>query len=218
MSTIDPQHVSNSTPPHNTLLVNGAGQTHTDNPLAHLQDLSPSDEIDYLVSRIERGYGPHVLRFDRHAYLVAKQFYVLVDDVELVEPALLTWNFHAVQHASLEAGTSARIRNGEVELTIQPFGSGRLVSRTALEHVLPRVQFDTAAPVPRLRAGWLLPVGRVGAARADVTAEMDASEVRIRSGAQRWTLPVISRRASFRSDIMLAFERNPPKSRNTDLE
>ena len=209
MSATDPHHISNSTPPHNSLLVGGAGQIHTDNPLAHLQDLSPSDDIDYIASRLERGYGPHVLRFDRHAYFIAKKLFVLIDDIELTEAQQLTWNFHGKKNAAIGiGGGDGRIACDGVELRIAPFGPARLQIKTATDHLLPRVQYDTSEPAKSLRVGWLLPVHRQGEdAPTNIAAEFTPEGAQVTFEGRTWRLPVIVRRASFRSDIMLPYPR-----------
>jgi hypothetical protein len=208
MDHLSPTHISNSTPPHNTLLVDGAGQVYAESPIAHLQDLSPDDSVDYLVSRIEQGYGPHVRRFDRHAYLVAKRMVVLVDEVELSSPGTLTWNFHGAKESTLSPGEPARIVNGEATLLLQPFGATPLTCRCAGDHVLPRLQWDTHGNVASVTVGWLLLPHRRGASAPDVTAAMDGHSVLVQAGSQSWILPIVSRRATCRSDIMLPFTRS----------
>jgi hypothetical protein len=205
VSHLDPTHYTNATPPHNTVLVDGAGQLYEHNPIAHLQNLSPADDVDYLVSRVEQGYGPKVRKFDRHAYMIAGEFWVLVDEVELAGPGALTWNFHAVKEATLEPGSPARIANGGAELRLQPFGGPALVCRRADDHVLPRLQWDAAEPATGATVGWLLLVRRRGGEFPEVTAEFRDGRVLVTSGSRRWTLPVASRRAAWRSDIMLPF-------------
>jgi len=209
VSHLDPAHPTNATPPHNTVLVDGAGQLHEHNPIAHLQDLSPADDVDYLVSRVEQGYGPNVRLFDRHAYMIAKEFYVLVDEVDLASPAILTWNFHAVKEATIAPGSPARIANGGAELLLRPFGGPRLTCRRADDHILPRVQWDTAELVTRADVGWLLLIAQRGQAMPQVAAELRDGHVLVTRGSQRWTLPVVSRRANWRSDIMLPFAKQP---------
>ncbi|MCK6472122.1 MAG: heparinase II/III-family protein [Planctomycetes bacterium] len=210
MQTTDPDHISNSTPPHNTLLVGGKGQTVEDSPLAHLQDLSPNEDVDYLVSRIERAYGPRVRRYDRHAYCIGKQFFVIVDDVLLREPEVLTWNFHAAEEARLTAAAppappkACRIQRGQATLVLVPFGL-ELTCKTAGDHLLPRFQFDTPEAVTFVRAGWLLLPHRKGEDVPDVEAKFAEGGVVVFAGEESWELPVVVRRASFRSDIMLPF-------------
>lgn len=205
MTTTDPNHISNSTPPHNTLLVGGRGQTVEDSPLAHLQDLSPNEDVDYLVSRIERAYGPRVRRYDRHAYCIGKQFFVLVDDVLLRDAEKLTWNFHAAEEATLAALPEAcRIERGGAALALVPFGL-ELSCKTAGDHLLPRFQFDTPEPVTFARAGWLLLPHRKGEDAPDVEAKFAEGGVVVFVGEESWELPVVVRRATFRSDIMVPF-------------
>ncbi|MBA3709309.1 MAG: heparinase II/III family protein [Planctomycetes bacterium] len=205
MSNLDPAHPSNSTPPHNTLLVAGAGQIHTDSPVAHLQDLSPSDDLDYIVSRIERGYGPDVLRFDRHAYLIAKRVVVLIDDIELSGPRDLCWNFHGKESAEVAASPSPTITCDGVRLRIIPFGLPLAVA-TASDHVLTRLRFD-ARSVARACVGWLLPIDRVGVDPLAVSAGFVDDHAQVQTLGRTWRLPVIVRRSSFRSDLMLPFPR-----------
>ena len=213
MSVIDPQHISNSSPKHNTLLVDGEGQTHTDSPIAHLQDLSPGDEIDYVVSRMERGYGERVRRFDRHAYLVAKRVYLLLDDIELARPAVLGWNFHGAEQARLQPGATAVIECEGAVLRIIPFGGAPLSCRAASDHLLPRVQFETTAPVSGGRFGWLLLVDPAGAPPTAASAQLEGSGVTLRWNGRVWQLPVVVRRNRFVSDIMLPFRERPGKQR-----
>lgn len=207
MNTTDPDHISNSTPPHNTILVGGKGQTVEDSPLAHLQDLSPNEDVDYLVSRIERAYGPRVRRYDRHAYCIGKQFFVLVDDVLLREAEVLTWNFHAAEEAKLTAAAppkACRVERGNAALALVPFGL-ELTCKTADDHLLPRFQFDTPEPVLFARAGWLLLPHRKGDDVPDIEAKFAEGGVVVFVGEESWELPVVVRRSSFRSDIMVPF-------------
>jgi hypothetical protein len=204
-SHLRPDHISNSTPPHNTVLVDGRGQLYEHNPIAHFQNLSPSDDVDYLVSRVEQGYGPNVKRCDRHTYMIAHQFYVIVDEVETAEPSAVTWNFHGAKEASLEAGAAGRIANGDAELLLQPFGGAPMACRRADDHVLPRLQWDTTGQVTRTTTGWLLLIRRKGQEFPKVTAEFRDGQVLVTRGTRRWTLPVVSRRANWRSDMMLPF-------------
>ena len=208
-SVTDPDHHSNSTPPHNTLLVDGKGQLNEHSPIAHLQDLSPSDDIDYVVSRIECGYGPKVKRFDRHAYLIEKSFYVLIDDVELSEPGTLTWNFHATKEAEIVCGDPVRITNEGAQLTLVSFGELGLESGAHDDHVLPRVQWESTQEVAGARVGWLLWVERAGGEAAPPSGAFVGERALIQSGGKEWALPIVTRRASYRSALTLApdFER-----------
>lgn len=200
----DPDHHSNSTPPHNTLLVDGAGQLYEHCPIAHLQDLSPTDEIDYVVSRIECGYGPKVKRFDRHVYMIDKSFYVLIDDVQLAEPGTLTWNFHAREEARIECGDGARIVNAGAQVTIIPFGDLELECGTFDDHVLPRLQWEGAVKVAEARVGWLLWPERAGEGAEPPTASLTDEGALVTSHGREWSLPVVQRRASYRSALRLA--------------
>lgn len=203
-SVCDPAHHSNSTPPHNTLLVDGAGQLETHSPIAHLQDLSPTDEIDYVVSRIECGYGPKVRRFDRHAYMIGKSFYVLIDDVELTEPATLTWNFHAKQEAQIECGAPARIANEGAQVTFVPFGDLALKCSTFDDHVLPRLQWHSAQTAMAARVGWVLWIERAGGEAAPPAGQFTEAGALVEHDGQTWSLPVVQRRTSYRSALTLA--------------
>ncbi len=210
MSTLDPNHIANSTPVHNSLQVDGQGQHVEDNPLAHLQDLSPNEEIDYIVSRIERGYGDMVKTFDRHTYLLNKQLFVLIDDIHLAEPKPLTWNFHGIEAARIAAEPAPEICAGGVRLSIDPFiddSTETLSVITAHDHVLPRLQFDLKKPVKSIRVGWLLQTNKEALNPAEVTASFTSGGARVMIDKQVYDLPVVGRRSSFVSDTLMVFPR-----------
>lgn len=218
MVTTDPNHASNSTKAHNTLQVGGKGLLAEDNPVAHLQDLSPEADLDYLVSRLERGYGPGVLRYDRHAYFAGKAVFVLLDDVTLAQPEALTWNFHGPEEARwtcLEEGGQpfARLVNGPVSLEIRPFGAPRLKVTAATDHLLPRVQFDTVEPVADCQAGWLLLIQCTGKTPVAAQAELGPQGIRLNAAGRAWHLPVVRRRVPIVSDLLAPFPRQTPGAR-----
>ena len=198
-SPTDHEHPYNGPAAHNTLLVNARGPLYENSPLAHLQDLSPDGDIDYVVSRVERGYAPELVRFDRHAYMIGKSFYVLLDDIELKEPARLTWHFHTPEEAEIEIRDNPVIVNAGAQLRIVPFGVSDLRAQRLDDHVLPRIQFDTPRPVTSARAGWLLWPQRVDAAPPVVALDGDNIHIRHESRARR--LPIVRRRASCRSAL-----------------
>ena len=200
-STIDPAHPTNSTPAHNTLLVNGAGQLYEHSPIAHFQDLSPRHDVDCIVSRLEQGYGPHVRRFDRHAFMINRAFYVLLDDIELSAPASLTWNFHAPKSAHIQSGETTRISNQGAQLDLIPFGDLALRSDTRDDHVLPRIQWDTAESVSEARAGWLLWAQCAGQDTPPPDAQLREHSIVVRYEAGEWVLPIIRRRTPYRSPL-----------------
>ena len=199
----DPNHPYNGSAAHNTLLVNGEGQNSDYNPVAHLQDLSPDDDTDYVVSRMEQGYGPLVRRFDRHAYMIERRILLLVDDVELTERAALTWNFHATDDARIKVDDSVRITNGNAQLDVIPLGEIELRAEQADDHVLPRVQWDTREPVREARVAWLLWIQRKDENLPAPQVALESDQVVVREGERTWSLPVIRRRTSFRSAMNL---------------
>ena len=189
-----PDHPYNGPPVHNTMLVDGAGARHEDSPLAHLQDLSPAADVDYVVSRIEQGYPPCLTRFDRHAYMIARRLFVIVDDVELTEPARLTWNFHAPKDAEIAVDGGARIVSGGAALRLTPFGPEALDARRADDHVLPRAEFNLDAPAGPTRVGWLLWPYRVGDEAEPPVASLEGDGLAVRWGDAAWRLAVVARR------------------------
>ncbi|MFB3891780.1 MAG: heparinase II/III family protein [Phycisphaerae bacterium] len=203
MSVMDPKHPTNSTPPHNTVLVDGKGQDAQFNPLAWLDDLSPSKDIDYVVSRVEQGYGPKVARFDRHVYFVDKRFYVMLDDIELTSPGTVTWSFHGPKEGKLAASQPATITNGQARLRMIPQTTAGIICRKLDDHVLPRLQWDTAGKVDSARVAWLLLPERTGNAAPTPTVELKQDSMIVSDGTKKWTLPIVRRRAPFKSSMTL---------------
>jgi hypothetical protein len=200
----DPMHPTNSTPPHNTVLVDGRGQDVQFSPIASLEDLSPDKDVDYVVSRIEQGYGPKVARFDRHVYFVQKRFYIIFDDIELTSPGAITWNFHGPKEARLAASEPATIANGPARLSIMPHSTVEIACRKLDDHVLPRLQWDTAGKVQAARVAWVLVPERSGdEASAMPTVELKQDFLRITDGKDEWRLPIVRRRAGAKSSMTL---------------
>jgi len=199
----DPNHHSNSTPPHNTLLVDGRGQEERFSPIAFLDDFSPSDEIDYVVSRIEQGYGPQLRRFDRHVYFVDKRFFALVDDVELISPGELTWNFHGPKESEISVNDVATIRNGGVRLRIIPVGRLKLSCSRRDDHVLPRLQWDTVAPVRQTLIAWLLLPDRLDDEIGTPSAHLGEDVLLLSDEKGEWHLPIVRRRVPLRTSMTL---------------
>jgi hypothetical protein len=195
-SVTDPKHRYNSTSPHNTILVDGKGQDVQFSPLAHLDNLSPSKEIDYVVSRIEQGYGPQVSRFDRHVYFINKRYYVVFDDIELTAPGIVTWNFHSAKEAKITAEKSCSIVNGKAELKIQPHSGADLVVSHLEDHVLPRLQWETKEKVSAARVVWLLLPQRAGEGGAPPTVDLHDDFMLItEEKGKQWRLPIVRCRA-----------------------
>ena len=172
-------------------------------PIAFLEDLSPSKDIDYIVSRIEQGYGPKVERFDRHAYSVDKRFYVLLDDIELTAPGAITWNFHGSKGAEMTANEPATIASGPARLRIIPQSTAELACSRRDDHVLPRLQWDTVADVRAARVVWLLLPERAGATSAPPSVELHQGFMVVSAGKEEWRLPIVRRRVPHRSSMTL---------------
>lgn len=190
---------------HNSLVVDGVGQAEEQNPYAELQDLSPTDNVAYIASRIETGYGPRLQKFDRHAYLVAKSVFVLVDDVQLNAPGVLSWNFHVPEGAEIMvAGDEARVRNGGVDLRVIPFGDTAVKFEKKTDHRLARIEATSRQAVAQATVGWILAPTAVGVDLGAVTAELAEGRVRLRWGNRERVLPVVQRRVGFVSGVMLA--------------
>jgi hypothetical protein len=202
MTTNDPNHPTNSTPPHNTLLVDGKGQDYEFSPLATLVDLSPSKDIDYIVSRLEQGYGPNLKRFDRHAYFIDKRFYVLLDDIELATAAKLTWNFHGVKTATLSAQTQT-ITNDNAEVQILPTSTAKLTLTESTTHVLPRLQWDTEEKVTKARVAWLLLPSRTNSKPETPALELHEDTITITDNNKHWKLPIIPHRLPQKTSMTL---------------
>ncbi|MCL2647129.1 MAG: heparinase II/III-family protein [Phycisphaerales bacterium] len=203
ISTNDPAHPFNSTPPHNTLLINNRGQEAQYSPLAFLTDLSPTPEIDYLVSRMEQGYGPILKRFDRHAYFIDKRFFVLLDDIELTEPAKLTWNFHGVKGATLTTDPIPTITNQTAKLEILPTTSILLTRSVQTTHVFPRIEWTTQSPTATARIAWLLLPSRTTDRVATPTLQLQPDAILVTDGPKQWHLPIVSRRVPLNSSMTL---------------
>ncbi len=202
ISTNDPTHPYNSTAPHNTLLVDGKGQLDTYSPLAHLSDLSPSADIDYVVSRLEQGYGPPLVRFDRHVYFVAKKYFVVVDDIELASPATLTWNFHALKDAVLKANP-ATITHGPAQLQLLPYSPTALACSVQSDHVLPRLEWQTTAPVTSARVAFLLVPQRIASPVAAPSITMNVDSLDLNDGQRQYHLPIVAHRPSLNSSMTI---------------
>lgn len=202
ISTTDPAHPYNSTPPHNTLLVDGKGQLEEFDPLAHLSDLSPSADIDYVVSRLEQGYGPQLTRFDRHVYFVDKKYFVIVDDIELASPATLTWNFHALKDAVL-AASPATITHGEAQLQLLPYSPTALTCSVQKDHVLPRLEWQTAAAVTSARVAFLLIPQRVASPLKAPGVTMNADSLDLNDGQRQYHLPIVGHRSPLNSSMTI---------------
>ena len=155
----------------NTLLVDGRGQEVEWSPIAWREDLSPSAAVDYVVSRVEQGYGPKVKRFDRHVYFIEKRFFVVVDDVELASGGLITWNFHGVKGATLTAGEVGVIVNGGAELRIVGMGAGM---RCGVEggSCFAAVGMGDGGGGDGGRVAWVMAPGRAGAQGVMPTVEV----------------------------------------------
>jgi hypothetical protein len=203
MSVTDPKHPSNSTPPHNTVLVDGRGQEVQWSPIAFLEDLSPAEDVDYIVSRIEQGYGPKVARFDRHAYFVDKRFYVLLDDIELTAPGVITWKFHGPKGSEMTADKPATIASGPAELRIIPQSTVEVACTRRDDHVLPRLQWDTVEEVKAARVAWLLLPERAGARSAPPSVELHQEFMVVSDGKKEWRLPIVRRRVPHKSSMTL---------------
>ncbi len=202
ISTNDPTHPYNSTAPHNSLLIDGKGQVDQFSPLAHLSDLSPSPEIDYVVSRLEQGYGPQLKRFDRHVYFVDKKYFVVLDDVELASPATLTWNFHAPKDATL-AASPAMITHGQAQLQLLPYSPAALACSVESDHVLPRLQWQTTAPVTSARVAFLLVPQRISSPLTAPSIVMSADSLDLSDGGRQYHLPIVAHRASLNSSMTI---------------
>ncbi|KPJ52677.1 MAG: hypothetical protein AMS16_06065 [Planctomycetes bacterium DG_58] len=207
ISVTDPKHHSNATPPHNTVLIDGRGQEVQWSPIASLDDLSPSKDVDYVISRIEQGYGPKLARFDRHAYFVDKRFYVLLDDIGLTVPGTITWNFHGPKGAEMSAKEPATITNGPGRLRILPQGKTRLACTRRDDHVLPRLQWDTVNEVKSVRVAWLLLAERVDAAAAPPSVELYDEFMLLSDRKKTWRLPIVRRRVPYTSSMTLIRRR-----------
>ena len=207
MSVTDPKHHSNATPPHNTVLIDGRGQEVQWSPIASLDDLSPGKDIDYVVSRIEQGYGPKMARFDRHVYFIDKRFYVLFDDIELTVPGRVTWNFHGPKGADIAAENPAAITNHPARLRIVPHGTVELSCSRRDDHVLPRLEWDTAADVKAARVAWVLVPERADAPSALPAVELHEDFMTVSDGGKNWRLPIVRRRVPHRSSMTLIRDR-----------
>jgi len=159
--------------------------------------------VDYVVARIEQGYGPHVRRFDRHVYMIARDLYVLLDDVELAGSADLTWNFHTPKDADIQIGDTVRVVNGPACLEMVPFGGVSLRCDKRDDHVLPRAQWDTTEPVSEARAGWLLLVSREGEPTPAPRARLEHDRILVQRDGRERALPIVRRRTSYRSALTL---------------
>ncbi len=202
LSTNDPKHPYNSTPPHNTLLVNGEGQLDKYSPLAHLSDLSPSADIDYVVSRLEQGYGPQLKRFDRHVYFVGNKYFVVLDDIELTSPATLTWNFHALKDATL-AASPAMITHGQAQLQLLPQSSTALSCSVQSDHVLPRLQWQTTAPVAAARVAFLLVPQRIASPLKAPSLTINSDAMELNDGQRTYRLPIVAHRSPLNSSMTI---------------
>ncbi|MCL2640580.1 MAG: heparinase II/III-family protein [Phycisphaerales bacterium] len=194
MSTNDLHHPTNSTPPHNTLLINNRGQEDQYSPLAWLTDLSPSPEIDYIVSRLEQGYGPTLKRFDRHAYFVNKKFFIILDDIELTEPAKLTFNFHGPKAAKLATDSTPTITSESAKLEILPTTTIPLTHSIQTTHFLPRIEWTTATPTTTARIAWLLIPSRTPDKIIAPTIQLQPDAILITDGHTQHRLPIITTR------------------------
>ena len=135
--------------------------------------------------------------------MVAKSFYVLVDDIELSEPGALTWNFHAAKGAGIEAEPTARITNESVTLEIIPFGDIAMDVAKLDDHVLPRLQWDAQDKTRVARVGWLLWTRKEGEEPAAPSAAFKDGDVLVTHDGRTWRLPVVQCRAPLRSPMLL---------------
>ncbi|PCJ61802.1 MAG: hypothetical protein COA79_05760 [Planctomycetota bacterium] len=203
----DPDHISYSTKAHNTILIDGQGQLTADSPIAHFQQLSPSEDIDYVVSRLERGYGNQLIKFDRHAYMVDKDFYVIIDEIELQSQNRITWNFHGLKDAIYKHEGQFSISHNGTRLVLLPFGECSLSCQYLTDHFLPRLQFDTTENKKTVTVGWLLLIEKDGNDISSFKANLNSSKATIEDikTNKKWDLPIVSRKASIESDIMIPF-------------
>jgi len=87
---------------HNALLFNGKGQvdrSEADN--GKLTAFRSLPHIGYAAGKAQNCYGPPVTRFTRHVVLIRPSLVLIVDDLEMSEPAQVEWLMHAKEQLDL---------------------------------------------------------------------------------------------------------------------
>lgn len=83
---------------HNALLINGNGQIdRNENANGRLIDFKSLAHIGYTAGEAQNAYGPLVDRYIRHIVLIRPSLILILDDLELTEPAQVDWLMHGFE-------------------------------------------------------------------------------------------------------------------------
>jgi len=145
-----------STFAHNTILVDGEGQLYEQNGEARISEYNVEGEQPYVVSELVRGYGPKLKRFDRSVAYVDRQAFLLYDEIELGEGALLDWLLHVAGEADVEGPEHVALTNGDVSCLILVAASCGLAVAQPGDQLVPYLKWSTEEKVSSLRVAALL--------------------------------------------------------------
>ena len=72
-----------------------------------------------------------------------------------------------------------------------------------------RLQWDTASKVKAARVAWVLQPRRAGAKSSAPSVVLRKDAVVVSAGKKQWRLPIVRRRAPFKSSMTLIHDRQP---------
>jgi hypothetical protein len=85
---------ANATVAHNTLLVDGTGQTHGPGNAGQIEAFADSDSFVYVIGEASAAYPDLLKSFRRWLVYVRPDLVVLLDEIECDQPRHLEWLFH----------------------------------------------------------------------------------------------------------------------------
>lgn len=196
---------ANATIGHNTLLVNGFGQTYATDCAGTLTLARSDADTDVYIVDGAGAYGGRLSRFVRIVAYVKPDIVVIRDDIASAEPAQFQWLLHPEGEVDVQ-DTRWRVVNGAARLTVDILGFERLgrgdgyrvsiSERTTRYHDrvdspvtrLNRVlSFETLHPVKSWRVTAVLRVG--GTSDADPPKPvLDGMQLGVSDGDRRWSL------------------------------
>jgi len=115
---------ANATIGHNTVLVNGEGQTYAPGCEGNIVECRFGEAVDVVRVDVRAAYGNRLKRFDRTAIFLKPRLIVLVDELEAAEPAQFAWLLHPEGTLNVD-DTRWIALNGTARLTVDLLGHER---------------------------------------------------------------------------------------------